>query len=105
MTHLGDDAKILQEIASGKHSVVQGLKQSKKPMLIIGYGALMRNDYQEILHLCSEIVKKYNFVQDGWNGFNILHSAASRVAALDLGFVPQKDGKHLKSDISGQKTF
>jgi len=24
----------------------------------------------------------------GWNGFNVLHTAASRVAALDLGFVP-----------------
>jgi NADH-quinone oxidoreductase subunit G len=100
VTHLGDDAKILQEIASGKHSVVQGLKQSKKPMLIIGYGALMRNDYQEILHLCSEIVKKYNFVQDGWNGFNILHSAASRVAALDLGFVPQKDGMYTQEILT-----
>jgi len=24
--------------------------------------------------------------EGGWNGFNILHTAASRVAALDLGF-------------------
>jgi NADH-quinone oxidoreductase subunit G len=92
VSHLGDDANILKEIIAGKHSLSKDLKQAKKPMLIIGYGALMRDDYQEILHLCSEIVKKYNFVQDGWNGFNILHSAASRVAALDLGFVPQKNG-------------
>jgi len=27
-------------------------------------------------------------VKDGWNGFNIVHTAASRVAGLDLGFVP-----------------
>lgn len=92
VNYLGDDANILKEIIAGKHSLSKGLKQANKPMLIIGYGALMRDDYQEILHLCSEIVKKYNFVQDGWNGFNILHSAASRVAALDLGFVPQKNG-------------
>ena len=26
-------------------------------------------------------------VKDGWNGFAVLHSAASRVGALDLGFV------------------
>jgi NADH-quinone oxidoreductase subunit G len=25
---------------------------------------------------------------EGWNGFNVLHTAASRVAALDLAFVP-----------------
>jgi NADH dehydrogenase (ubiquinone) Fe-S protein 1 len=25
---------------------------------------------------------------DGWNGFNVLHDSASRVAALDIGFAP-----------------
>jgi NADH-quinone oxidoreductase subunit G len=32
-------------------------------------------------------------VADGWNGFNMLHSAASRVAGLDMGFVPGDGGK------------
>ena len=27
-----------------------------------------------------------------WNAFNVLQSAASRVAGLDLGFVPDKGG-------------
>ena len=27
-------------------------------------------------------------VRDGWNGFNVLHTAAARVGGLDLGFVP-----------------
>jgi NADH-quinone oxidoreductase subunit G len=31
--------------------------------------------------------------EGGWNGFNVLHTAASRVAALDLGFLPQKGGR------------
>jgi NADH-quinone oxidoreductase subunit G len=31
-------------------------------------------------------------VKDGWNGFSVLHSAASRVAALDLGLVPGAGG-------------
>src|SRR2546430_4237166 len=26
--------------------------------------------------------------RSGWNGFNVLHTAASRVAALDVGFLP-----------------
>jgi NADH-quinone oxidoreductase subunit G len=29
---------------------------------------------------------------DGWNGFSVLHTAASRVGALDLGAVPGKGG-------------
>ena len=32
-------------------------------------------------------------VSDGWNGFNVLHTAASRVAGLDMGFVPAPGGK------------
>ena len=31
-------------------------------------------------------------VKDGWNGFNVLHSAASRVGGLDLGLVPGERG-------------
>ena len=31
-------------------------------------------------------------VKDGWNGFNILHTEASLVGALDLGFVPGEGG-------------
>ena len=31
-------------------------------------------------------------VKDGWNGFNVLHTAASRVGGLDLGLVPGEGG-------------
>jgi NADH-quinone oxidoreductase subunit G len=33
----------------------------------------------------------------GWNGFNVLHAAAARVAGLDLGFVPGQGGRDLDS--------
>jgi NADH-quinone oxidoreductase subunit G len=36
--------------------------------------------------------KKVGVVADGWNGFNILHSAAARVGGLDMGFIPGKGG-------------
>ena len=36
----------------------------------------------------NELVGKAEVVRDGWNGFNVLHDSASRVAALDLGFLP-----------------
>ena len=31
-------------------------------------------------------------IKDGWNGFAVLHDAASRVGALDIGFVPGQGG-------------
>jgi NADH-quinone oxidoreductase subunit G len=33
--------------------------------------------------------------EPGWNPFNVLHSAAARVAGLDLGFVPETDSVDL----------
>jgi NADH dehydrogenase (ubiquinone) Fe-S protein 1 len=35
-----------------------------------------------------ELVEKADVVKDGWNGYNVLHDAAARVAALDIGFMP-----------------
>jgi NADH-quinone oxidoreductase subunit G len=95
--HLGDTAKIIKEIFQGKHPFTSKLKAAKKPMLILGQGAMNRRDSLEILNLCQKIAEKYGLVQDDWNGFNTLHTAAARVGALDLGFLPQQGGL----DITG----
>ena len=35
-----------------------------------------------------ELVEKAGIVKEGWNGYNVLHDIASRVGALDIGFLP-----------------
>ena len=35
-----------------------------------------------------ELVEKAEVVRPGWNGYNIMHDSAARVAALDIGFLP-----------------
>ena len=59
-------------------------------MIILGMGALRRADGQSILGIAREIADKTDMVTDSWNGFNVLHTAAARVAGLDMGFVPGK---------------
>jgi NADH-quinone oxidoreductase subunit G len=39
--------------------------------------------------------------QGGWNGFNVLHAAAGRVGALDLGFLPGKSGRDVAGILDG----
>jgi NADH-quinone oxidoreductase subunit G len=39
--------------------------------------------------------------EGGWNGYNVLHTAASRVGALDLGFVPGSDGRDTNAILDG----
>jgi NADH-quinone oxidoreductase subunit G len=79
----------LKDILSGNHPFVEQLQKAKNPAIILGGGALNREDGGAILHTAYAVADKYGMVRDDWNGFNILHTAASRVAALDLSFVPQ----------------
>ncbi len=94
---LGAGAQTLSEIADGSHEIAQVLEKAERPMLILGQGALNRSDGNAILAMAGDIVERYGLVSEAWNGFNVLHSAASRVGALDLGLVPGKSGK----DVAG----
>ena len=40
-------------------------------------------------------------IREDWNGFNLLHYAAARVGALDIGFVPQANGCDMAGIIDG----
>ena len=91
--HLGTDISVLEQLATGKHKFAKTLKKAKRPMLILGMGALSRADGQAVMALARQIAEDTGMVTDGWNGFNVLHTAASRVAGLDIGFVPGKGGK------------
>jgi NADH-quinone oxidoreductase subunit G len=63
-----------------------------KPMFVLGAGAAARLDGAAVLSLAAKAALSLGVVKDGWNGFNILHGAASRVGGLDLGLVPGPGG-------------
>jgi len=89
---LGDDPAVLADILSGKSKFAAKLKRAKRPMIIIGMGALARSDGGAILGQAHAIADAYGVVGGDWNGFNVLHSAAARVAGLDLGLTPGRGG-------------
>jgi NADH-quinone oxidoreductase subunit G len=65
---------------------------AKKPMIIVGQGALARTDGAAVLSTVAKLAERQQVVRDGWNGFNVLHTAAGRVGALDVCALPSKDG-------------
>ena len=73
----------------------------KNPMVILGNAATARSDGLAVLDLAHRLAEKFNIVRDDWNGFNVLHTAASRVAGLDLGLVPGKGGKDAAAMLAG----
>ncbi|CUW40652.1 NADH-quinone oxidoreductase subunit G [Magnetospirillum sp. XM-1] len=99
--HLGDDASILKAVAEGSHPFFEVLKNAKKPALIVGQGALSRKDGAVILGLARKLADAAGMVKDGWNGFNVLHTAAARVGGLDLGFVPGQGWRDVDHILDG----
>ncbi|MDX2095523.1 MAG: NADH-quinone oxidoreductase subunit NuoG [Alphaproteobacteria bacterium] len=96
---LGENPQVLAEIAAGKHPVAEALKNAKNPVIVLGAGALARGDGAEILKAAKAIADTCKVVREGWNGFNMLHHAAARVGALDIGFVPQAKGHDMAGII------
>ena len=73
-------------------SVEKALTGKQKPIFVIGQGALNRADGVAVLSMVAEAARKLGVVKEGWNGFNVLHTEAALVGALDLGFVPGEGG-------------
>lgn len=100
VSHLGQDLSVIDQILEGKHDFAEILKSAKKPMIILGHGALTRSDASAIFSKVVQLATKYEIVTPNWNGFNVLHHSASRVAGLDLGFVPQNQGKNIAAMLN-----
>jgi NADH-quinone oxidoreductase subunit G len=68
--------------------------------VIVGAGALARADGASVLAYARSLVT----VTDEWVGFGVLHTAASRVAGLDLSFLPGPEGQDVAGMLAGVKT-
>ncbi|RLQ89417.1 NADH-quinone oxidoreductase subunit NuoG [Notoacmeibacter ruber] len=87
--HLGRGAASLGDL--GEFANVLG--NVKKPLVIVGQGALTGDNAEAVLARAAELAAG----DEGWNGLSVLHTAASRVGALDIGFVPGEGGKPLSA--------
>ena len=90
--YLGAGPETLAEIVKSAEA------KGGKPMVLVGQGALARQDGAAVLSLAAKAAQALGAVTAEWNGFGVIHTAASRVGALDLGFVPQEN-----ADGSGGK--
>jgi NADH-quinone oxidoreductase subunit G len=98
---LGTGGDTLAAIATGDHPWGEKLGATKNPMLVLGQGALARRDGAQVLAMARAVAERYRLVREEWNGFNVLHRAAARVAGLDLGFVPGPGGSDVDGIIEG----
>jgi len=85
--YLGSSPKSLAGLAKAKNGFMDALKAAKSPAIVVGAGALTRGDGAAVLKAAAGLAKTFGMT------WNVLHSAASRVGGLDMGFVPGEGGK------------
>jgi NADH-quinone oxidoreductase subunit G len=78
VTWLGNDLSLLANLPE---AVTELFGKAERPAVIVGGGALNKG-----LGAALKLVDTFNLVREGWNGFNVLHMAASRMGGLMLGY-------------------
>jgi NADH-quinone oxidoreductase subunit G len=76
---LGNDLKLLAKLPK---AVADAFAAAERPAVIVGPGALAAGGLGAALGLVGSL----GLIKDGWNGFNVLHTSASRMAGLVLGY-------------------
>jgi NADH-quinone oxidoreductase subunit G len=76
---LGDDIKLVGKLPK---AVKDAFAKAERPAVIVGPGALAAGGLGAALAL----VEPLGLIKADWNGFNVLHVSASRMASLILGY-------------------
>ena len=77
---LGDDASLVAKLPK---AALDALKGAERPLIIVGGGGLAVPG----LHGAAlALAKSVDAVKEGWNGFSVVHMAASRMGGLMLGY-------------------
>src|SRR5690349_13998881 len=76
---IGNDLKLLADLPK---PVKDAFAAAERPAVIVGGGALAAGAQGATLAL----VETLGLIKDGWNGYNVLHFSASRMAGLIFGY-------------------
>ncbi|MGA7372432.1 MAG: NADH-quinone oxidoreductase subunit NuoG [Methyloceanibacter sp.] len=98
--HLGAGPETLAKVA---HPFLETMKRAERLLVIVGQAALARPDGTAVLALAAKAAIAMGAVKPdiGWNGFSVLHTAAARVAGLDLGLIPGEGGRDIEAILDG----
>ncbi len=99
--HLGGAPAVLAGLLDGRGEFARVLKDAKRPMIILGAAATARADGGAILAAAWALARDVGALSAEWHGFNLLHTAAARVGALDIGFLPGPRGKAMAEMLEG----
>lgn len=80
--HIGDSIKDLAK----KSPFYEHLAHSKNPVVIFGHSVFDGQETKGSFATINTFLRQYAFIQPNWCGVNVVHTEASGVGGLDLGF-------------------
>ena len=100
-THLGETSADLDGVLGSKTDFAKALKTAKKPLIIVGEAALCGEGGAALEAAALNLAKELGAIGEDWVGYGVLHNAAARVGALDIGFTPREGGLDTAQIIGG----
>ena len=99
--HLGIGADSLAGLFSRDIVFMEAFRNAKRPMVVVGEQALLGDAGLDVLNAAHDLALEASAISEDWTGFGVLHNAAGRVGALDVGFVPGEGGADTAEMLSG----
>ena len=91
--YLGAGPDTLTALVGVRSDFSSILKNAERPLILLGQSAIAREDGARVASLAARVAVEFGAVSEIWNGFSMLHHAAARVGALDVGFTPGAGGQ------------
>ena len=98
--YLGAGPDSLSRLLSGEGDFYSALKAAKRPLIVVGQGALLGPNGAAVLSAAAQLASRLDAVREDWIALSVLHTAASRVGGLDIGFVPGEGGLSARDMIA-----
>ena len=95
--YLGATPADLEKLMRSRSGFAKVLKDAKNPIIIVGNGAFIREDGAAVHALMHKAAEKFGAK------LSVLHGVASRVGALEVGFVPDDGGLDFGGILAASK--
>jgi NADH-quinone oxidoreductase subunit G len=102
-THIGENINAIQDLIQDKNPFSQLLSKSNYPLVILGRSVFHKDIYSHTSYLINQLINKFKVIKEGYNGYNVLHTKAANVGALDIGFTQSNIFKTMEDILKDAK--
>ena len=92
---LDNKTDIIKDILENKNELSEKIKNSKKPIIILGQSVLKLKSGKFIFEEFKKFLISNNKINEDWNSLNVLSNHASTVGSYDLDILSSRDGKNI----------